>query len=135
MSKTGLFVLLALLGLGGLVLVTEIIVALVQTLALLLEGLEVQVLLGELLLKGSDLVRGLDGGVLVAVVDANALLEADDVLDHDIGAVEDQGKEQGEAAEVHVALGVKLAGLDFGALVAEDDAVGRNQVSVECNLC
>ena len=106
-----------------------------QTLALLLEGLKVQVLLGKLLLKGSDLVRGLDGGVLVAVVDANALLEADDVLDHYIGAVEDQGKEQGEAAEVHVALGVKLAGLDFGALVAEDDAVGRKQVSVECNLC
>lgn len=100
-----------------------------QTLALLLEGLEVQVLLGELLLESNDLVRRLDGGVLVAVEGANALLEADNVLDHHIGAVEDQREEQGEAAEVHVALGVKLAGLDLGALVAEDDAVGRNQVS------
>lgn len=125
-SKAGhLFVLFGFLGLGGLVLVAEVVVALVQLLALLLEGLEIQVLLGELLLEGGDLIRGLDGRVLVAVVGADALLEADNVLDHDIGAVENQGEEEGEAAEVHVALGVKLAGLDFGALVAEDDTAGK----------
>lgn len=93
-----------------------------QLLALLLERLEVLLLGGELLLEGSHLIRGLDGQVLVAVVGANALLKADDVLDHHIGAVEDQREEEGEAAEVHVALGIKLAGLYFGALVAEDDS-------------
>lgn len=118
-----LFRLLVLGGLGGLKLVAELVVALVEALALLLEGLEVEVLLGQLLLERSNLVRALAGEVLVAVVGADLVLEADDVLNHDIGAVEDQGQEQGEAAEVHVALGVELAGLDFGALMAEDDAV------------
>ncbi len=39
---------------------------------------------------------------------------------HHVGAVEDEGKEEGEATEVHVALGIELAGLNLHALVSEN---------------
>jgi hypothetical protein len=39
---------------------------------------------------------------------------------HQVCAVENQGQEQREAAEVHVALRVELAGLNFHALMSEN---------------
>jgi len=122
--------------LGGLVLVTELVVALVELLALLLQGLEVLVLLGELLLEGSKLTRlSGDGelltllGVLVGtLVGLDAVLKTHDLHDHDVGAVQDEGEEEGETAEVHVALGVELASLDFETLVTHD--TGSSLLSV-----
>lgn len=41
---------------------------------------------------------------------------------HQVCAVENQRQEQREAAEVHVALRVKLAGLNFHALMSENSS-------------
>lgn len=46
---------------------------------------------------------------------------------HHVGAVEDQRKEERKTAEVHVALGVELAGLDLHALVSENGSARRGQ--------
>ena len=54
-------------------------------------------------------------GLWVAFVALDGLFETEGLKDEDVGAVEDQGQEEGEAAEVHVALGVEFAGLDFHA--------------------
>lgn len=114
--------------LGSSVLVAQLIVSLVELLALLLEVLKVLLLLLELLAQTSNLT-GLAGdgellallGVLLgALVGAEAVLEAHDLNDHDVGSVEDEREEEGEATEVHVALRVELAGLDFEAFVAHD---------------
>lgn len=99
-----------------------------QLLTLLLQGLEVLLLLGKLILEGGKLTRlashgeflALLGVLVGALVGLEAVLETHDLHDHDVGAVEDEGEEEGEAAEVHVALGVELAGLDFEAFVAHD---------------
>lgn len=122
-----LFALLRLGGLRSLVLVSKVAVALMELLALLLEGLEIEVLLLELLLEGSHLgVSTLAGDGLVALESGQAVLEADVLGDEDVGAVEDQRQEEREAAEVHVALGVELAGLDFEAFMAEDRGTRSN---------
>lgn len=46
------------------------------------------------------------------------LLKAENIEDHDVGTVEDERQEQGEAAEIHVALRVELAGLNLHTLNA-----------------
>lgn len=57
-------------------------------------------------------------GLGVTFVFLDLLLETEGVEDQGVGAVEDEGKEQREATEVHVALRVEFAGLDFHALGA-----------------
>jgi hypothetical protein len=110
------------------ILVAQVPVFLLQPLALLLHGLQIAILALELLLQAADLadaaglrqLRGvLPAGALVALVLLDLLLEAQELQDVDVRAVEDQAEEEREAAEVHVALGVELAGLDFHALGAE----------------
>lgn len=131
-----LFLLVGLGGLGSLVLVAELIVALVQLLALLLEVLQVLVLLGQLLAEASNLTGLARGAELlalllaaaVAFVGSEAIFEAHDVEDQEEGSVEDEGQEQCEAAEVHVALRVEFADLDFEAFVAHDGGAARGQL-------
>ena len=114
--------------LRGSVLVAELIVALVELLALLLQSLKILLLLGKLLLERGELTRLSSNGELLALlcvlvgtlVGAETVLETHDLHDHHVGAVENEREEEGEAAEVHVALGVELAGLDFETLVAHD---------------
>lgn len=129
-SESGsLFVLLGgsiLLRLG--ILLRQGIVLAVQTSGLLLEVLEVLVLLGQRLLKTSDLTRlpghgellGLFGVLVGALVVLDLLLKTQDLENHNVRPVEDEGEEKGEAAEVHVALGVELAGLHLETFVAHD---------------
>lgn len=104
--------------------VAHVAILALETLGLLLEGVEVSILLSELVLQFSDFAGparlgqalGLfAAGLGVAFVALDFLLEAEGVRDHDVGAVQDEGEEEREAAEVHVALGVEFAGLDFHA--------------------
>jgi hypothetical protein len=106
-------------------LVTHAVVLLLHVLDLLLQVLHVAVLGGELLLESAnlagttDILRGLaalDVGVTPEGLDL--LLETENIEDHDVGTVEDEGQEEGETAEVHVALRVELARLDFHTLDA-----------------
>lgn len=110
------------------VLVAELVVALVELFALLLEGLEVLFLKLELLSETGELT-GLTGGskllsllsvVLGTLVRADLVLETHHLDDHNVGTVKDERKEEGEAAKVHVALRVELAGLDFETLVTHN---------------
>lgn len=100
-------------------LVAEVIVALVQLLTLLLQGLQVRLFLGQLLLQLSHLGRLALLVALVALKRPNLVLEMHVVEEDVVHAVQDERQEEGEAAEVHVALGVELAGLDLEAFVAE----------------
>lgn len=121
--------------LGLTVLLRKLIVLLVKLLALLLEGLEVHLLVSKLLLQLGNLTCITSSGKLLALlgvlvgslIRAELVLETHDLEDHNVGAVEDERQEEGEAAKVHVTLGVELAGLDFEAVVAHDGstAVGR----------
>ena len=103
-----------------------------ETLALLLEVLDVAVALPDSLLELGHLTEFASGAetrlaLLALGVAASEtlvlLLKAQDFEDHGVGAVEDQGEEEGEAAEVHVALGVELAGLDLHTLGTGDGTV------------
>lgn len=117
--------------LGGVILVlsrdlvSELVVLSGQALALLLQGLDVVLTSLELLLESSDLShitsssqlsRILAAGPLVSLVHLNLVFKAKDIEDHGVSAVQDKGEEKGEAAEVHVALRVELAGLNFHTL-------------------
>ena len=113
-------------------LVAEPVVLVAKTLALLLERLKLAVLLPQSLLELRDLSKltgitetrlallalGVAGGKTLVL-----LLETQDLEDHGVGAVKDEGKEEGEAAKVHVALRVELAGLDLHAFAAGNGAV------------
>lgn len=118
-------------GLGSSVLLGQVVILLLEALRLLLEGGNIAVLGLKLAAQSSDLtsLTGLSElGALLGVavgtlVLLDLLLQTEDVEDHDVGAVEDEGEEQGEAAKVHVALRVELACLDFEALVAHDGAI------------
>lgn len=112
-------------------LVTKAVVLVGKTLALLLKSLNVTVLLLELLPELANLAKvtgvGKLGGVLavgrlLALEDLVLFLETKDIQDHGVGAVENQRQEEGEAAEVHVALGVELASLDLHALGTSNDS-------------
>ncbi len=103
-------------------LITEAVVFAAEALTLLLECLHVTVLLRQLVLQLADLsgtsslrqpLRLFPLGFWVAFVLLDLLFEAESVENHDIGAVEDQRQEEGEATEVHVTLRVEFAGLDF----------------------
>ena len=105
-------------------LVAQISIFTTETLTLLLERLDVPILLRQLVLQLanlsgttclSKLVRIFARSLGVTFVALDFLFEAESVKDHDIGAVEDEGEEEGEAAKIHVALGIELAGLHFHA--------------------
>ena len=104
-------------------LIAQAVVLLLEAISLLLQNLNIFLLLREFLLQAANLAQtaslvelAIGGlGLGVAVETHNLGLEAELVEDHDVGAVEDQGEEEREAAEVHVALGVELAGLHFHA--------------------
>jgi len=57
------------------------------------------------------------------------VLEAEEFEDHGVGAVENQGEEKREAAEVHVTLRIELAGLDFHAVRSES---GGSVARINC---
>lgn len=115
------------------VLLSELIVLLVKLSALLLESLKVLVLVSNLLLEAGDLAGITGGGKLLALlgvllgtlVGAELVLQAHDLDNHDVGAVQDEREEEGESAKVHVALGVELACLDLETLVTHDSATVR----------
>lgn len=109
-------------------LVAELMVLAGQTLALLLESLDVAILGRELFLQSANLTNRaglretggvLAAGLLVTLEQLDAVFETENLEDHDIGTVEDQGQEEGEATEVHVALRVELAGLHLHAVGTE----------------
>ena len=106
------------------VLIPQIPILAAQALTLLLERLDIPILLRQLILQLSNLSSttclGKFVGLLarslgVTFIALDFLFETEGVEDHHIGAVEDEGKEEGEAAKVHVALGVEFAGLHFHA--------------------
>ena len=118
-------------------LVAQPVILVTQPLALTLQRLDITVPLLQLLLESTNLahltrvrqlVLRLVVGGLVATQTLDFLLEAQDVEDHHVGAVEDEGEEEGEAAEVHVALGVEFAGLDFHAFAAGYGAVKKSRL-------
>lgn len=128
--------------LGGAVgagdLVTHAVVLAGQTLGLLLKVRNIAVLGLKLLLQAANLasvtspaegsrVLLVAGGLAAERLDL--LLEAQDIEDHDVGAVENQRQEQGEAAEIHVALRVEFAGLHLHALRTAND---RSPIGVTC---
>lgn len=116
--------------LGTTVLLSELIVLLGKLSALLLESLKVLVLVSNLLLEAGDLAGITGGGKLLALlgvllgtlVGAELVLQAHDLDNHDVGAVQDEREEEGKSAKVHVALGVELACLDFETVVTHDSA-------------
>lgn len=119
---------------GGADLVAKSVVLVGETLALLLQSLELAVLLPQCLLELRNLAElaGLAKTRLallaLGVTTSKALvllLETEDFEDHGVGAVEDERQEECEAAKVHVALRVELAGLDLHTLAAGDGAVIR----------
>lgn len=103
-----------------------------KTAGLLLESLDVLILLGKLLLETGDFTNitslsellGLLGVLVGALVLLDALLQAKDLEDHNVGSVEDEREEECEAAEVHITLGVKLPGLHLHALVPHNLSTG-----------
>lgn len=109
-------------GVGVAHLVAKIVVFAAKTLTLLLECLDITVLLSQLVLQLTNLssttclsepIRFLALGFWVTFIALDLLFKTEGVENHHVGAVKDQGEEESEAAEVHVALGVKFAGLDF----------------------
>ena len=117
--------------------VTHPLVLLAEPVGLLLQHIDVAIPLLQLILKAADLSNITSIGELllrlittelVAMEALHFLLQTQDVEDHGVGAVEDEGEEEGEAAEVHVALGVEFAGLDFHPLAA-----GRGPI--ESSVC
>ena len=108
--------------------ITKLVVLASQALALLLEGLNIALLLCQLLLQGANLSnrsslsepsRVLAAGLLVTLEQLDTILKAEDLQDHDVGAVEDQGEEEGETAQVHVTLRVEFTGLHLHTICTE----------------
>lgn len=107
-------------------LIAKTVVFVAETLALLLESLNVAVLALELLLQTTNLAHvasliettagllGIGRSLKTLVL----FLKTKDIKDHDVGAVENEGKEKGETTEVHIALRVELPGLDLHTLRA-----------------
>lgn len=105
-------------------LVAKTIILALEALMLLLHNLKIAVFLVQLLLETgnlarltsiSELLRFLPFEFWVATETLDLFLETELVEDHDVGAVENEGQEEGKAAEIHVALRVELAGLDLHA--------------------
>ena len=119
-------------------LVTESVVLIGKTLALLLHGLKLAVLLPQSLLELRNLAKLTSIAetrlalLALGVAGSEALVllfKTQNFENHGVGAVEDERKEEGEAAQIHVALRVELAGLDLHAFAAGDGAV---ILSVDC---
>lgn len=129
-------------------LITELVVLRAKTLALLLQGCKIIVSLLQLALEAANLA-GIASitksrsclallGVLTLVT-LDLLLKAQNVKDHGVGAVQDEREKECEAAEVHVALRVELAGLNLHALTTGDGTIyhvstGRGEVKLSLNL-
>jgi hypothetical protein len=62
----------------------------------------------------------------VALVFVDLLFQAENFKDHGVGTVENQGEEKSETTEIHVTLRVKLSGLNFHTLVADDCRSARH---------
>jgi len=129
--QRSLSILLRLSNRSGELVVAEAVILLLEAIPLLPQSLNVAFLLSELLLEIADLVEftGLSElGRLFAtrrLVTREALdliFETEGVQDHDVGSVEDEGEEKGEAAEVHITLSVELASLVVGAGGATHDS-------------
>jgi len=111
-------------------LIAHAVVLALHALHLLLEVLHVAVFGSELFLESTNftstanvLERLATLDIWVALHGLDLLLEAENIKDHDVGSVQDEGEEESEAAQVHVALRVELAGLYLHALDATE-AVG-----------
>lgn len=135
--------LVALCAIKGRELVSHVVVLLLQTFRLTLHGLHICLerlvllpQLGELasLTSGSKLVRALLRSGVGALQLAVLLFQAEHIQNHGVGAVEDQGEEQGETTEIHVALGVELASLDFHSVGADSERTIVFQLVTE-GLC
>ena len=109
-------------------LVTQLVVFTGETLALLLQGLDVAILGLKLLLQTSDLTsiaslrktgRVLSASLLITLEKSDSVLKTEDVQDHGVSTVEDKRQEESEPAKIHVALRVELPGLDFHAISTE----------------
>lgn len=99
-----------------------------QALALLLESLDIAVLGLNDFLETADLADGASLGdagrvlatsLLVTIEETNAVLKTEGLKNHGVGAVENEGEEESESTQVHVALRVELAGLDLHAVGTE----------------
>ena len=118
-------------------LVAHAVVLFLHVLNLLLQVLHITILGSELVLKLANLpsaaLNVLERRSLLstsfALVGLELLLEAKDIEDHNVGTVEDERKEKGETTKVHVALGVKLAGLNLHSLNATEASLSTNYVS------
>jgi hypothetical protein len=103
----------------------DLIVIFVQSCKLALRCIQFLVLLAKLSLELTDLIctalsaellAFLSTSVGIALVHLDLLFQAEDVENHDVGAVENEGEEESEATKVHVTLRVELASLDLHTL-------------------
>jgi hypothetical protein len=120
-------------------LVAHAVVLLLHLLDLLLQILHVTVLGSELVLELANLTGATDIlkrrallGACLSLVVLELLLETEGVENHNVGAVEDEGEEQGKSAQVHVALRVELAGLNLHALDATKTGLSGGPISQCC---
>lgn len=106
---------------------------------LLLEVFHVLILLFQLFLQATNLARfasvvegsrAASVGLGVTLETLVLFLQTENVKDHGVGAVQDEREEEGEATEVHVALRVEFAGLDFHALGSPEDSGAVNEISL-----
>ena len=104
------------------VLDAQLVIFSLQTLGLALHGFQLLVFLLELLLEFTNLVCAvtsgkllsfLSAGLRVSLVHLDLLFQTEDIEDHAIGAIKNQGEEQSESGQVHVALRVEFASLDL----------------------
>jgi hypothetical protein len=103
--------------------VTHTVVLLLHALYLFLESFHITILGSELLLERADfswaasaLDRLASLNSWVALECLELLFEAENVENHNVSSVEDEGQEESETAEVHVALRVELASLHLHTL-------------------
>jgi len=105
-------------------LVTHAVILLGHIGHLLLQVLHIAVFGCELLLEFANLSRLASllktgtklGTTRLSLQSLDFFLKAENIEDHDICSVENEGKEEGESAEVHVTLRVELASLNFHTL-------------------
>lgn len=109
-------------------LVTQVVVFPSKALSLFLQSVDITLLGLKLLLQTSNLTHVtslcktsgiLAARLLVAFEKLDTVFKAEGLKDHGVGAVEDKRQEESESTEVHVALRVELAGLDFRAVGTE----------------
>jgi len=108
-----------------------------QALGLLSQRLEILLLALQLLAQLANLAGIASHGEFLTVLGtaarraleaAHLVLEPHDVTDHDVRLVKDQREKEREAGEIHVALAVKLARLDFEAFMAEHGGAEEDEL-------